>query len=260
MEIILIRASLFCYLAAVVLSFSRVYTRKEGLYKLGMTVSGAGAVFHLAGITARGVQLGYFPLTNLYESLSFLAFLAVLFNIVIYFRYQIKALSLFILPSVFMLTFASDLLRYKNFIVKPEHKSIWLAVHGILNLIGLGAFLVHFLLELMYLIQASNLKSKKITRSSRILPPLQACDELGYKAMVFGFPFLTLGIITGGLWAFNASRGWKPLETLTLLIWVIFAFLIEARLLTGWRGRKAAYLSIIAFLMLFAASVGIILF
>ncbi len=260
MEIILLRTALFCYFLAAVLAFSRAYSRKTGLYRYGIIVSLAGALAHSVSLISRGIQHSYFPVTNIFEAFSGLAILIVLCNVGAYFVWKAKSLSLFVFPSAFLLTLASDFLHGQVFPVRPEHKNFWLGLHAGLNLIGLCAFMLHFLFALMYLLQEANLKSKKRTPSSRWLPPLLLCDELGYKSLVAGFPFFTLGIITGALLALNVKRSWSPFETLTLIIWIIFAFLIEARLMTGWRGKKAAYLSIFGFLLLFFASIGIILF
>ncbi len=263
MEILFLRISLFCYVLAAVFAFSRAYGRKEGFYRYGVAISSIGVVFHISSLAVRGYDHSYFPVTNISESLSALAILIVLCNVGAYFLKKAKALSLFIMPSAFLLTLASDFLYAQTTQVIPvhaEHKAFWLGLHAVFNLIGLCAFMLHFMLALMYLLQETNLKAKKRTPSSRWLPPLLVCDEMGYRALIIGFPFFTLGIITGALLAFNVRRSWTAFETLTLIIWIIFAFLIEARLMTGWRGRKAAYMSIIGFLLLFAASIGIIIF
>ena len=83
-----------------------------------------------------------------------------------------------------------------------------------------------------------------------IFPPIRVLDDLNYRAIMIGFPLLTLGIITGAAWA-NYAWGtywsWDPKETWSLIVWFIYAAFLHARFTRGWVGRRAAWLSIIGF-------------
>jgi cytochrome c-type biogenesis protein CcsB len=92
------------------------------------------------------------------------------------------------------------------------------------------------------------------------LPPLKVLDDLNYQALKFGFPLLTLGIITGAVWA-NYAWGrywdWDPKETWSLITWLLYAALLHQRLTVGWRGRKAAIMAIIGFLAVLFTFLGV---
>jgi cytochrome c-type biogenesis protein CcsB len=92
------------------------------------------------------------------------------------------------------------------------------------------------------------------------LPSLDLLDRVNYRSLTIGFPLLTLGIITGALWAENAWGSywqWDPKETWSLITWFIYAALVHARLTVGWRGRKAAWLSIVGFLAVLFTFLGV---
>ena len=91
-----------------------------------------------------------------------------------------------------------------------------------------------------------NLKNRLLDK----FPEPRILDELGYQLIVLGFLFLSIGIITGAVWANSAWGrywGWDPKETWSLVTWFIYATLLHARMMRGWHGRRIAFLSIIGF-------------
>lgn len=105
----------------------------------------------------------------------------------------------------------------------------------------------------MYLIKAGHEESADRSAGSALLtmfPPIKVLDDLNYRAIMIGFPLLTLGIITGAAWA-NYAWGtywsWDPKETWSLIVWFVYAAFLHARITKGWVGRRAAWLSIIGF-------------
>jgi cytochrome c-type biogenesis protein CcsB len=92
------------------------------------------------------------------------------------------------------------------------------------------------------------------------LPSLKVLDDLNYQSLKFGFPLLTLGIITGAVWADNAWGrywGWDPKETWSLITWFLYAAMLHQRLTVGWRGRKAAIMAIAGFLAVLFTFLGV---
>jgi cytochrome c-type biogenesis protein CcsB len=119
-----------------------------------------------------------------------------------------------------------------------------------LAFLSYAAFALSFVAGVMYLIQNREIKLKRQSIFFFRLPSIETLDYLGYKLISVGFPLLTLGIITGALWANNAWGSywsWDPKETWSLITWIIYASYLHARVIAGWSGRKAAYLSIIGF-------------
>ncbi len=114
----------------------------------------------------------------------------------------------------------------------------------------------------MYLVQERHVKSKRINRLFLKMPSLQVLDDINYHLITLGFPLLSLAIITGVIWA-NTAWGtywrWDPKEVWSLITWFIYALVLHLRLTLGWRGKKAAILSIIGFIIVTFAFFGVTL-
>jgi cytochrome c-type biogenesis protein CcsB len=135
----------------------------------------------------------------------------------------------------------------------PALKSNWLISHVVSCFVGYAAFAVSFGVSILYLFRARS--EKRSPKSSEsfwdFLPSSSALDEIGYKTIAIGFPLLTIGIVTGAFWA-NVAWGtywsWDPKETWSLIVWLIYAAYLHARITRGWRGKRAAILSIVGFI------------
>jgi len=142
----------------------------------------------------------------------------------------------------------------------PSLQSMWLGIHTVLAVLGATAFSIAFLAGLMYLILERVLKSKNFNIFYHKLPSLDLLDTLNYRAISFGFPLLTLGIITGSIWAeyaWGTYWNWEPKQTWSLIVWLFYAAVLHARVAVGWRGKKAAYMSIIGFVGVVFTFVGV---
>jgi ABC-type transport system involved in cytochrome c biogenesis permease subunit len=180
------------------------------------------------------------PLSNMFESLVLFAWAIALVFIFIDLKYKIKIIAALIaLMSLLALGYAS-LLNKEIVPLLPALKSNWLTIHVLTCFVGYAALTVAFVSSAVFLTQRSN---------------NQTLDQISYKMIAFGFLFLTLGIITGAVWA-NSAWGsywsWDPKETWSLITWFVYAIYLHVRFKKGWRGKKAAWLSVIGFLsMLF---------
>jgi cytochrome c-type biogenesis protein CcsB len=126
--------------------------------------------------------------------------------------------------------------------------------------LGYAAFAVAFGAAIMYLIQEHFLKRKKLGAMYQKLPSLDKLDDINYRCLTFGFPLLTLAIISGAIWAETAWGtywSWDPKETWSLITWFVYAALLHGRLTTGWRGKKAAILAIVGFFVLLFTFIGV---
>lgn len=193
--------------------------------------------------------IGHAPLTNMYESVVFFAWSIVLLHILLSWKYNIKMLGAFTIPFAFLaMAYASFSTVGKGINpLVPALQSNWLVSHVVTCFIGYAGFALAAGLGIVYFIKASQ---KSHGENSR-LPSLQIIDELTHKMMVFGFIWLTLGIITGAVWA-NSAWGtywsWDPKETWSLITWFIYALTLHAKFTRGWSGKKIAILSIFGFL------------
>ena len=209
-----------------------------------------GFTFHTFSLIQSVYQTGHPPMGSLPESLSFSAWAIVFSLIFLERRHHSQILGAFLLPIALALASAGAALPRRIEVLAPALKGFWLWVHITLSLFGYAAFALAFGAGLMYLLQERQLKRKNLGPFSLKLPSLDLLDGLNYRSLSMGFPFLTLGIITGSLWAqyaWGSYWSWDPKQVWSLIIWFIYATLLHGRFSLAWRGRKAAILSIIGF-------------
>jgi len=215
---------------------------------LWVTVS--AFLLHIAYFVIRWTESGRIPMTSFFEAANFLGMGIVLVFLIMEFRFKIPALGSFMLPLVIILMAPALVLPGDIKEINPLLKSGWLGVHTSFAVLGDAAFAFAFIVSIMYLIQERQLKAKHLGAIFHRLPSLDIMDTLGYKALTFGWPLFTLGMLTGSIWA-NSAWGtywsWDPKETWSLITWVIYLALLHLRTI-GWRGRKMAFLSIIGFI------------
>ena len=250
MEIILFELALTFYFAATIICIMELFKGTKTTSRIMLSLVVAGFAFHTANIIARYVISGHIPIANLHEASSFFSWCIVLLFFYLEYRYKLGLLGAFIMPVVFILMLSSSMLPRKIEPLSPVLQSYWLGIHTVLAFIGDAAFAMAFGIGIMYLIQEHYVKSKHIGGLFKRLPSLQTLDEINYRLITIGFPFLTLAIITGALWAESAWGSywrWDPKEVWSLITWFIYALVLHVRLTVGWRGKRAALLSIIGF-------------
>jgi len=180
------------------------------------------------------------PLSNMFESLVIFSWAIAAVLIFIDLKYKIKSIAVLVaLMGLLSLGYAS-LLDKTIVPLLPALKSNWLTIHVLTCFIGYAALTVSFVSSVILLFKQKEDKN---------------LDTVTYKMITFGFLFLALGIISGAVWA-NSAWGtywsWDPKETWSLITWFIYAIYLHIRMRKGWKGRKAAWVSVIGFLaMLF---------
>ena len=242
-------AAAFFYMAALIFAKPKLTLPARWIVVAAILVTGAGILLRWAESYELGI--GHAPLSNLYESLVFFSWTAGLIYLVLEFKYKNALAGAFVTPIAFLaMAYASMSPNVNDRIqpLVPALKSNWLIAHVATCFFGYAAFAVAFGLSIMYLVKASN--PTRETGMTSHIPPLGTLDELTHRMVLFGFLFLTVGIITGSVWA-NSAWGsywsWDPKETWSLITWFVYASLLHARLMRGWEGKQIAYLSIIGF-------------
>jgi ABC-type transport system involved in cytochrome c biogenesis permease subunit len=163
------------------------------------------------------------------------------------------------LPMVFVLTLLSALHPVRPF-EDPAFRGGWLFIHISSIFLGYTAFFLTFVAAVMYLIQERELKSKKPRAFYYRLPSLEVCEELHVRSLVIGVPLLSLGILTGFVWASRTWSGpWEfdPKIVASMVTWVIYLVLASTRLSGVWRGRRAAYVAIFGFAAMMVTFLGV---
>jgi cytochrome c-type biogenesis protein CcsB len=209
-----------------------------------------GFVCHTVFLIVMGVERGHFPITNLPESLCFFAWCISLTFMVANLRYKISVLGAFILPLVSLLTIVSQFIWEENHAIPPNLRSGWVYFHSSVAFLAYAAFFLTFISGIFYLIQEKELKHKNFRFLYFRMPSLQVCDELLRRSLFVGFVAMSLTIVTGAFWAqqvWGRFWSWDPKETAALVTWAIYLILINYRLSSKWRGRIAAYISIVGF-------------
>ena len=222
-----------------------------------------GFAIHILFTLHRYLEGGHTPITNTHEALSFFSLAIVGVFLIVERRFKIFSLGSFVTPVAFILLAVSSLFPTAIAPLNPALKSNWLVVHTIVAFLGYAAFVVAFGASVMYLIQERFLKKKKLGGLFQRLPSLDTLDEINYRCLTFGFPLLTVAIISGAIWAETAWGtywSWDPKETWSLITWFIYAALLHGRLTTGWRGKKAAIMAIVGFFFMLFTFLGVNLF
>jgi cytochrome c-type biogenesis protein CcsB len=244
--------------AAFLYIFALVF-KKEFPGQAATWVALIGLSGNLAGIVLRWVEsyrmgIGHAPLSNLYESLVFFSLVVTSAYLVIEYRYKSRVIGAFSTPlACLAMAYASLSPNISDRIepLIPALKSNWLIAHVMTCFIGYAAFAVAFGVSLMYLISQRQRPGGRQGSLTGRFPSAAVLDELTHQLVMFGFLFLSVGIITGAVWANSAWGrywGWDPKETWSLITWFIYATILHARMMRGWHGRRIAYLSILGFL------------
>ncbi len=139
-------------------------------------------------------------------------------------------------------------------------KNFWLISHVLAIFLGEAVFTLAAGLGVLYLIQENTIKTKKHRFFFKRLPSLDLLDSSGYACIVVGFSMLTLGLITGLVYAqsyWGRFWSWDPKEVWTAITWIFYAVLLHERLTVGWRGRRSAIMAIIGFGVLLFTFLGV---
>ncbi len=209
---------------------------------------GNGAGFFLRWMESHQMGHGRIPLTNQYESMVLFAWATASVYLLLELRYRNRIIGAFVAFIPFLsLGLGSLLFDTTIRPLVPALQSNWLSVHVITCFLGYAAFAASFGVSLLYMVRQ---RLDPEGRMAKVLPSEDLLDHLNYRAIATGFPFLSLGIITGAIWAdvaWGTYWSWDPKETWSLITWLIYAAFLHARLSRGWRGKRAAVLSVIGF-------------
>ncbi|AFQ43222.1 c-type cytochrome biogenesis protein CcsB [Desulfosporosinus meridiei] len=250
---------LMAYTLSMLFYWAWIGTKKDLMGRFATYLTIVGLLANTAAIILRMIIAGRPPLSNSYEFLLTFVWGITSVYLFVEFRYKLKALGAFVMPVCFMiLMFIIMSMGAEERIaqsIPPALKSKWITFHVVTAMFSYGAFAISFGLGIMYLLKFSRETNGKTAKSQEAgiisrFPELETIDELSYKVIGFAFPLLTLCIITGAIWA-NYAWGtywsWDPKETWSLITWIIYAAYLHARLMYGWKGKRAAWMTIFGF-------------
>lgn len=264
---------------------------KSSFSQLGRLSTIIANIFLFFILGSRWIIAGYFPLSNLYESLLFLTWTLLTVYLYIETKTSSRLIGAILIPVTLLITGFANLTlspeMQKSSPLVPALQSNWLMMHVSMMLLSYGSLIMGSLLCILFLVisryQDIDLKVqdnsslplynlmldyyevKVISSSSEVsefgkFKLLQSLDNWSYRIIGLGFPFLTIGIISGGVWA-NEAWGsywsWDPKETWALITWLVFATYLHARITKGWEGKKTAILGGLGFFVIWICYLGV---
>ena len=249
----------FTYLLSTLLYVAIVVFKAPKIGKIATIFTAFAWFIQTAGILLRWSEsyqmgIGHAPLTNMYESVVFFAWVIIILYLIIEIKFKTKVIGAFAVPFAFFAmayaSFSTDISKTINPLV-PALQSNWLISHVVTCFIGYAAFAVAAGLGIMYLLK-NRKKTTNVTGqlASTHLLSLSVLDSIIHSTMVFGFIWLSAGIITGAIWA-NSAWGtywsWDPKETWSLITWFFYALVLHARYTRSWNGKPIAFMAIFGF-------------
>jgi cytochrome c-type biogenesis protein CcsB len=250
--------------AVAMLGYALEFAFHRRFAAVALTV--AGWSLHVASVTTRGFAAHRVPWGNMYEFSSMVSLVAVTVFLVLVFRHRVRFLGAFVMaPVVLYLGLAGTVLYSSAGPLVPALNSYWIKIHVVAAITASGAFMVSGVVTVLFLLK--DRWERRNTPASlgpgtasaiefrhdgllRWLPDAATLDRLAYRVITFAFPVWTFAIIAGAIWAESAwSRywGWDPKETWSFITWLAYAAYLHARATAGWRGRRAALLSLVGF-------------
>ncbi|QKG22750.1 c-type cytochrome biogenesis protein CcsB [Actinomadura verrucosospora] len=221
--------------------------------RLAVVLNVLGWASHLGILVTRGLAEHRWPWGNMYEFMTALSFAAVTAFMVVALRYKAQFLGAFVMAAVVVALGVDNIWLYDSAgPVSPALNSYWIAIHVTAAIIATGSFTVAGAATILYLLK-SRAEAGEAGAGSGFLsriPSAADLDRLSMRVTTFAFPIWTAAIIMGAIWADQAWGrywGWDPKEVWSFVTWIVYAAYLHARATAGWKGRKAAILSLIGF-------------
>ena len=283
-----ILACFFLFFAMILYWISLSLPKNNLIFALGRNLVFLSNLLFIVTLSVRWFEEGYFPLSNLYESLIFLCCGISTIHLYLEKKTQSRLIGSLIVPLLFFLTGFSSLTlpteMQKALPLVPSLQSNWLMMHVSMMMVSYSVLIVGSLFSIFYLFfglfqnqknsfsfsfvpstlqqpqNFGNVDPAKMALDPAKMALLQTVDIWSYRIIGLGFPFLTIGIISGAVWA-NEAWGsywsWDPKETWALITWLVFAIYLHSRLLKGWQGQKAAVLGSVGFFVIWICYLGV---
>jgi ABC-type transport system involved in cytochrome c biogenesis permease subunit len=251
MPLLWLRISVALYGVGLLYALMALSRRGQALSRFALPAMTLGMVLQFVSLVETARLEGHLAPATVHDSEALLAFVLMVFFLAVYARYRTLTPGIFVFPLVFLLTFAAAIGKEPPQFSSPLLRNGWIVAHITLIFAGYAALFVSLAASLLYLLQERGLKSKQSGGIVSRLPALEVIDDIGYKSLLLGFPFMTLGLIFGSAIAgaeFGAGFFSDPKILLSLLMWAVYMVLLYTRWSAGWRGRRAAFMSTIAFL------------
>lgn len=252
MQVIFLRMALVSYLLSFLLSWAQVYFKNGFSWRLAAWLLKAGFALHTFILVMRWYEAKRPPFANMYEALVLFAWSIVLIYLFFDFIYKIRFIFRPVSAMVIIIMGFAAVLDNSIGPLMPALQSRWITIHVVCYFLGYAAMSLSVICGIYYLrgCKIAGLNEEK----------LKTLDSLGYCSIAFAFPFLTIGMTTGSIWA-NVAWGtywnWDPKETCSLIAWLVYVIYLHLRMLKGLKAESAAWLSIIGYFAVLFTFIGV---
>jgi cytochrome c-type biogenesis protein CcsB len=267
-EVFLTRITFALYAAATGLAFAYLFSKTEKWSTWMLRLLGVGVLCHLGSFAARQYLFWQIPenhwflsINSFFGALSYLSLAIAGTFFIVEGKHRLGILGAFVLPFATIGAGAAVFFADPKIGgLSPALQSYWINIHPMVLMTSYAMFGNAFGVGVALLIQERQIKSRKPSELCYRLPSIEELDDLNYKIIVAAFPVLTVGIIMGGIWAYNAWGrfwGWDAKETWALITALIYAGYLHMRFVKGLRGRKAVYVSMLGFASVVFTFIGV---
>ena len=263
------------YVMATAAYFIGFFARKPFVEKVGSALTWSATTMGVVGLMVRwresylmGDDIGYVPVSNLYEVFILFSVITALLYLFYERRFRTRALGGFVLLVIsaavaFLLWYAFDRGAADIQPLVPALQSYWMKIHVPANFVGYGAFSMAAMIGVAYMLTSWARDNKSQGVLATAMPELIVIEDLMYKTIALGFAFFTVATVLGALWAAEAWGGywsWDPKETWALIVWLNYAAWLHMRMIKGWHGRPMAWWAIIGLFVTLFAFLGVNMF
>lgn len=249
----LLLAVLAAYLIAAIHSILAFVNKRRSLQRVAQWSMAVGFVLHTGVLMDEWAVDGHYPLFGLQETLSFLAWALVALYGVVFYRYRAQAVGAFTVPLICILTFVALVINADSTTSPAQFPATFLfPIHTTMLVFAYAAFFIVFMASVMYLVQERELKLKTFSAFFHRLPSLSTINEIATHAAAIGLTLLTLGLVAGMFWSWSLNGRMlqnDPKEISAVLTWLLYFGLAIYRSTANWRGRRAAWLGVLGFVL-----------
>ncbi len=259
-EVLVTWATLLLYAAATALSGIGVVFGKEKLIARATAVGAVGLAFQLTALGIRWVRVGHGPYLGFYEvAAALVVFVVATFVLLAWRQPRLASAGIGVMPVALLLLGGAMLAQGTEVPMTGKLTSVWLGLHVAFANLAFGAFVISFGLAIAYVVRERS-KTGEWARRFEKLPAQDALENLTVRYVLVGFFFWGIMIVTGAIWANEAWGrywGWDPVETWSLIVWIIYAVYLHLRYTLGWHGQRLAWVAIAAMPLSLFTLVGI---
>jgi len=249
LEIVMMWLAITTYAAGTALFVAGVVFDREKWVRLAFFVSVAGMIPHMAAFGVRWTREGHGPILGFYEATSTLSFTSVaIYALASWRQPKLRAVGVVVMPVVMLLLAGTMFSPKSGLEITGVLASYWLIIHVVFSNLAFGTFVASFGLAVAYLMRERSAGVRWAHVLQR-LPEQDVVDDLSARFAMAGFLFWGVMIASGAIWAnesWGRYWGWDPIETWSLVVWLVYAAYLHSRLVLGWRGSKSAWLTVIA--------------